>query len=155
MLRLTQRGWNNILIFSMLLLFVLFNFSGGLFNQADSQSKLALSLLPEDSVVMSIKIGELTIERVGRGWRLLPQGAEFHLLAALVDNWQQAELKALNKAALGNPQVVTVWLAAEEHARVYQFYKVEGKLLVKKDGHLFQVVNMTWQQLLTIGEPHA
>lgn len=155
MFRLTQRAWNNVLIFSMLLLIALFNLSGGLFNNSDNDNSGLTELLPQNAVVMSIEIDARTIERVGRGWRLLPDGADAQLLAAVVNNWQQTKLEATGQVKLIHTQAVTVWLAGEEQGRVYLFAEVGSDVLVQIKEHLYKVLNMTWQDLLSVEQTHA
>lgn len=155
MIRLTQRAWNNVLIFSMLLLIVLFNLSGGLFESGDTKPSPFIDLLPQNAVVMSIELDSRTIERVGRGWRLLPDGADARLLATLVANWQQAKLEAIGQDQLEPSQVVTVWLAGEEQGRVYLFAHKGGEVLVQINGQIYKVLNKTWQALLTVEKTDA
>ena len=144
-----------MLIFSMLLFIVLFNFSGGLFKTDGTDNTSFTHLLPQNAVVMSIEIDARTIERVGRGWRLLPDGADAQLLATLVDNWQQTNLELIGQARLMQTQVVTVWLAGEEQGRVYMFAQVGSDVLVKIEGDLYKVLNMTWDELLSVEKSDA
>ncbi|MFT6898338.1 MAG: hypothetical protein ACJA13_002758 [Paraglaciecola sp.] len=155
MIRLTQRAWNNVLIFSMLLLIVLFNLTGGLFKRDDPNPSPFIQLLPLNAVVMSIELDSRTIERVGRGWRLLPDGADPQFLAALVANWQQAELEAIGQVKLKPTQVVTVWLAGEEQGRVYLFAQEGSDMLVQINGKIYKVLNMTWPALLNVDKKNA
>jgi hypothetical protein len=155
MIRLTQRAWNNVLIFSMLLLIVLFNLSTGLFKNDDTNLSPFIELLPQNAVVMSIELDSRTIERVGRGWRLLPDGANAQLLATLVANWQQAKLEAIGQAKLEPTQVVTVWLAGEEQGRVYLFAQEGSDVLVQINGQIYKVLNMTWPALLKVDKTNA
>ncbi|MFQ3198660.1 MAG: hypothetical protein ACI81A_002386 [Paraglaciecola sp.] len=102
---------------------------------------------------MELNLG--TIERVGRGWRLLPGGADAQLLAALVANWHQAELEAIGQDRLKQAQVVTVWLAGEEQGRVYLFARDGSDVLVQINGQIYKVLNMTWSALLNVEKTNA
>jgi hypothetical protein len=139
----------------MLLLIVLFNLAGGLFKSGDSAPSSLIKLLPPNAVVMSIELNLGTIERVGRGWRLLPGGADAQLLAALVANWHQAELEAIGQDRLKQAQVVTVWLAGEEQGRVYLFARDGSDVLVQINGQIYKVLNMTWSALLNVEKTNA
>jgi hypothetical protein len=155
MLRLTRRAWNNVLIFSMLLLIALFNFSGGLFKNDDTKLSPFIELLPVNAVVMSIELDSGAIERIGRGWRRLPDGADPQLLATLVANWQQAKLEAIGQVQLRPTQVATVWLAGEDQGRVYLFAQEGNDMLVQTNGKIYKVLNMTWQALLNVDKTDA
>ena len=97
MIRLSQRGWNNVIIVCMLLLIVLFNTSSNFLNNNEADPQQFLPLLPTNSVLMTLDFGSHKIERIGRGWRVLSNKNQAPIEQGAVDdlvtNWQQASIK--------------------------------------------------------------
>ena len=67
-MRLSRTGWNNVIIFAMLLMIFLFNGLHHKLMQSDS-SDLIQPLLPTNSFVLTLAYPEMKIERVGTSWR--------------------------------------------------------------------------------------
>lgn len=140
MIRLSRRGWNNVLIIASLLMILLFNgvhhklfqsdTDAGL-NSNTSSDALVQNVLPEQSVVLSVDFPNISIERVGRDWRSLPTTSTSPAqLNTIVESWQQ-----LTAAQVVNPvlieqlmsnypdKVVSFWLAGQKSAFVIQIYQ--------------------------------
>lgn len=141
MIRLSKRGWNNVLIFATLLLIILFHQSGEFFNQAPVSSQ-SQSLLPEDVPVMKIDFGTHRLERIGQGWRIRP-GLEISEseLALLVDNWQQTIVTPFSGGKLQNAAVVVIWLAGQPQGVVFQITQQGNDVLVQHQGRLYRAEN--------------
>ena len=151
MLRLSQRGWNNVIIFAMLLMILLFNTSNT-FLTGSSEEATSVPLLPSESIVMQIDFGDKRIKRIGRGWRVSPASAESEAtLAKLVDNWLEARMQPIGQVQLQHPWVVVVWLAGRTQGHVYQFYAQDEQLFVGVDAQLYQLPNMSATQLMLPG----
>ncbi|WP_372767220.1 hypothetical protein [Pseudoalteromonas sp.] len=86
MIRLGRTGWNNVIIFAMLIMIFLFN---GLHHKIMSSSEEAVqSLLPANSTVLTYQYSDFKIERIGTSWRTNKQ---LNLDIELLDlNWRQA-----------------------------------------------------------------
>ncbi|MFT4993581.1 MAG: hypothetical protein ACI965_000601 [Paraglaciecola sp.] len=155
MIRLTQRGWNNVIIVSMLLLIVLFNTSSNFLTDSDADPDQARPLLPNNSVLMTLDFGSHKIERIGRGWRVVTDKgqalADQVALTERVNNWQQASIKPFDGLRPDRGFVVVVWLAGQDQARVYQFYPAGKNLLVDVEQELYQLNNMKLEQLVLSG----
>ncbi|MBT1065783.1 hypothetical protein KJY73_19580 [Bowmanella sp. Y26] len=140
MIRLSRRGWNNVLIFATLLLILLFNQSGKFLS--DPTSTDTMHLLPADIPVMKIEFGSHLLERVGQGWRLRrSENADEPSLTAIVQNWQAAEPISLGEGSLATGVVVVVWLAGEEQGRVFSLQQRDDGVLVAHQGKLYQLPN--------------
>ena len=130
MIRLSKKGWNNVLIFSMMLMIMVFN---GLHKkiQLGETEWQAVSVLPEDSLVLTLSLGDIVIERIGQGWRTnQPVGMDNDALTALMLNWkrQQAswheessEAKVLTAGQMPRHYVIAT-LAGKTDGAVYAFY---------------------------------
>ncbi|WP_158768227.1 hypothetical protein [Paraglaciecola sp. L1A13] len=160
MIRLTSRGWNNVLIISMLLLIIMFNLTGNIFSDSRPSDKVLEDLIPSGEVITSIDMGSTTLERVGRGWRLLPaeQGIDNQVLSEAISHWQSAKLEPIEHDSLTGAKVVNVWLAGQSAPRRYLFFQMAGDMFVQYPvlgTQLYKVTNMTWPQLFLMDIPHA
>lgn len=140
MIRLSKRGWNNVLIFATLLLILVFHQSGEFFNQADLPK--AQSLLPQEVPVMKIEYGTHTLERIGQGWRIRP-GLELSeaRLATLVENWQQIIVTPFSGTKLQSAAVVVIWLAGQPQSVVVQITQQGEDVLLQHQGRLYRAEN--------------
>jgi hypothetical protein len=127
MARLSQKAWNNVIIFAMLAMIFMLNISQ--FQSDDSD--VPVPLIEEGGILLSLQIDQNIIERAGRTWRFSsssPQAKNIAAegqagkLAALVDNWQRALVRSQNEVtadSLKSPDVVVVlWLAGERNGLV-------------------------------------
>ena len=66
--RLSKRGWNNVMIFACLAMIIIFNtMSNKLVDNAEGESGL---ILPPQSMILTLEYPSGTIERLGRNWRV-------------------------------------------------------------------------------------
>lgn len=147
MLRLSQRAWNNVLIFAMLFMILLFNTSHN-FLVNDDESELQ-PLLPDNALIMSIDFGQTKIERIGQTWRLNPASQRPHQgLDKIVNHWQQSSIAWSDQPLTGSPIVAVVWLAGQSEGRVYQFFVESAQLFVKVEQQQFRVVDTQLSELV-------
>ncbi|MCQ8889529.1 hypothetical protein NQT72_08395 [Pseudoalteromonas carrageenovora] len=159
-MRLGRKGWNNVIIFSMLIMIFFLNgwhkqFLGG-------EGKPALqAVLPEQSFVLTLKFVDQKIERIGTSWRTTPLQKDAPLiwqateqqLKGLVSYWQSAQLMGVNESVVFNPNsplyVATFELAGESLPWVYLLYKGAGQyyLLEKNSQRILALDLSTAQQL--------
>tara|TARA_R110002124_G_scaffold235983_2_gene401228 strand:+ start:211 stop:690 length:480 start_codon:yes stop_codon:yes gene_type:complete len=127
MARLSQKAWNNVIIFAMLAMILILNISS--FKSDDSD--FPVPIIEEGGLLLSLQIDQYVIERAGQTWRLSsssPLANDQSLeersdaLAILVDNWQRALVKSqyeVTAEALQSPDIVVVlWLAGERNGLV-------------------------------------
>ena len=120
MIRLSQRGWNNVLIFAMLLMILLFGTTNNLLIE-NSQGEGNRRILPEDVPIMAIDYGQHKLERIGRGWRIKPNlSSDESQVASMVQNWQAAQGRGIGDIVMTQPFVVVVWLAGQEQGQVFK-----------------------------------
>jgi len=159
-MRLGRKGWNNVIIFSMLIMIFFLNgwhkqFLGG-------EDKPALqAVLPEQSFVLTLKFVNQKIERIGTSWRTTPLQKDAPLiwqateqqLKDLVSYWQNAQLMGVNESVVFNHNsplyVATFELAGESLPWVYLLYKGAGQyyLLEKNSQRILALDLSTAQQL--------
>ena len=138
MLRLSRRAWNNVLIFSMLIMIMLLNGMHKKFDSADPLAKVPL--LPEHSLVLTLDFGKFAIERIGQSWRIKQSDAgeaskklaavDGAVLTAFMATWSEhivtlaesdEQAAVLVKGKMPDHYVVAT-LAGKSDGAVYAFY---------------------------------
>ncbi|WP_018692143.1 hypothetical protein [Algicola sagamiensis] len=151
MLRLSRQGWNNVLIFSMLIMIFLFN---GLHHrmlsfESEPQSQ---QLLPEESMLLTLELPPYSIERIGKAWRIQPgrkdtSEAELHQLTTA---WQSISGVVMVKGELPSElldrsdpdQVVVAWLAGRTDG--YQLYVYR----IAQNTYIYDAQTERWLRLM-------
>lgn len=151
MLRLSSKGWNNVIIFAMLAMILLLNnITGKLTDTGAEQARL---LLPEDAVIMSLQFDQYKVERIGQSWRTnAPLDQPGTSLSTLTQAWQSVMLKPTDIHPQGLPVVAVVWLAGENQGRVVQLFPSDNTPLVKYGGSYFVLLKPQIHKLLLTGE---
>lgn len=142
MLRLSQKAWNNVVIFAMLFMVYLFTVSNEMLNDDEGSEVLKQPLFPAFSVIMSIDFGVIRLDRIGQDWRvsqnstaggtLVEQQSEDLLtqLLGIKDSWSNLEAIPFVAEPTTNPFIVTIQLAGEDKKRVYQLFEFDGGVLL-------------------------
>ncbi len=136
MIRLSKKAWNNVLIFSMLLMIFLFN---GLHHKLiDSDEEVRTQhLLPQQSYILKLAYPDVTIERIGTGWRSSAAVSESELIA-LVQRWKQTlgmtfpDTTTAEKLTAGKSpeKLISIWLAGETKPLTLAFFAQDEYFLV-------------------------
>ena len=153
MIRLSRRAWNNVIIFAMLLMIVLFNSTHNILTGSMGEDEISAPLLPADSVLMTLDFSGQKIERIGRGWRLRPAESVAEAdLAELVNAWHSTNMARTEDYPEAEPLIVVVWLAGESKGRVYQFYSTDdGGLNVEIDNLHYRIIDKQPSELMLPG----
>lgn len=157
-MQLSRKGWNNVLIFSMLLMIFFFNGLHKKLNKEPTEQGVQ-ALLPTQSFVLALSFPELKIERIGTTWRSQQLQSDASLknwpasqqhMADLVSYWQRAELTLVNtktnQKTLTPIYVATLWLAGEQLPFVYQLYD---------DGDAYYLFDKQLQKLFVLSSDNA
>jgi hypothetical protein len=91
-IKLSRAGWNNVIIFSVMLFILLINVSNKkLFKTTDQATTMTeQAVLGEHAVILSLTINnKLTIERQGVNWQAKPQLISGQALDQMMLSWQQ------------------------------------------------------------------
>ena len=159
-MQLGRKGWNNVIIFSMLIMiFFLNGWHKQLFSSADEPS--LQTILPTQSFVLTLKFVDQKIERIGTSWRTtalqdnapLTWQASEQQLGELINHWQSIELMSINESVVFNPKaplsVATFELAGESFPWVYLLYKDDARyyLLEKNTQRVLALDIATAKQL--------
>jgi len=116
---LTKRGWNNVLIFSCMGMIIIFNLMGGkLIENAEGD---ITSVLPEQSMILTLDNPDFSIERLGTNWRVTPSDRlSIDAAQAIINKWlaMQGEMTFLPGSDEQGYRVA-IWVAGDELPRRY------------------------------------
>jgi hypothetical protein len=151
-MKLSRTGWNNVIIFSVMIIILLINTTNDrLFPDASGINDK--HLLPEHSVVVTLVINfpdkrKLMLERVGRAWKMTNQGVFVDLSNQQIDQmmlaWQDSSglVQADDILVEGLKSVdVLINTATSTHELIYKLYPLSDQLLV------FNVQKKLWLAL--------
>lgn len=151
-MKLSRTGWNNVIIFSVMIIILLINATNDrLFPEKDGISDKYI--LPEHSVILTLAINfsdnsQLTFERVGRAWQMTSQGLLVDLsnqqIEQLMLAWQQSSglVQADDMLVEGLKGIeVLINTATSKDELVYILYPLVDQLLV------FNLQNNLWLAL--------
>ncbi|MCP4324278.1 MAG: hypothetical protein GY951_17740 [Psychromonas sp.] len=131
-MRLSKRGWNNVLIFGVLIIVFLFNFSHKLLLAPKVHQRTVIS---NELIIVEIKTPDFIIKRSGRNWTSEPNlGLSEHQLALLVQNWQNHPLQT--REAIIQPKdsyIMQVYTANAEQPIIVQLIQHGEDYLLQSD----------------------
>lgn len=149
MARLSQRAFNNVVIFAMLLMIALFNLDSFL---PVSQSQGSQPLLSHDAYILKIEQDQQRLERTGQQWRYITESAVDIKPEEQIDAWHSGILepapRARSIAQNLRPIIAVVWLAGEPQGMVYAFYLSDSHTFVKHNDQWFELERVTLKSLL-------
>lgn len=153
MIRLSTRGWNNVLILSVLFMLLLFNSSQWLHQRSD-KLLAPRTLILADQVALGFEFEQTKIERIGQSWRLVGSGAFPYTASEYASAWQTVVMTPIPQASLQEGYVVTVRLAGEEKALIYTLLTIGQDIIVQLDGLTFRIENTPISTLIPISSKH-
>jgi len=94
-MRLSKKGFNNLLIFGILLITFIFNFNQRLREPHETKQS---TVIPKEFTILEIQTPDYTLTRVGRNWQRKPSmGISSDKLQQVVNNWQTVPLDTLTE----------------------------------------------------------
>jgi uncharacterized protein YbdZ (MbtH family) len=153
MIRLTKTAWNNIIIFAMLLMILLFNTTSNILN-TPSDMPDEVSLLPQGSVLMTLQSNGVQLERIGTGWRVDSEDASIQAqIDPLLTHWTSSIMTPTERPeSLPAGQVVVLWLAGESKGLVYSLYPFEQGTLVEFEQRFYTLAESTPDKFVFVSE---
>jgi len=111
---LSRKGWNNVLIFACMGMIILFNLMNDkLVANAEGE---VVSILPEQSMILTLEYPQFSIERLGTSWRVTPrESLGQDKVAPLIEGWLKLSGEVSIEASEEEGFRVTLWLAGQEH----------------------------------------
>jgi hypothetical protein len=150
MIKLSQSAWNNVIIFSMLILIMLFNFSSHILNEGSSENLSFPKLVPANMVITTMIFEQEKVERIGQGWRTISGTYSNEKLARLVEHWNNAEIRLFDQGPSWQSanSTIQIWFAGQALPIEYQFIQLGDKTLVKIGKQTFQLISPSYQMLI-------
>ena len=145
-MQLSRRGWNNVLIFAVLAMMLVFQYSGKKI-EGDESAGQYQAALPAHAVVLSMQFDNIQIQRVGSQLTTLPElGLSQPQLKQIIKAWETATFKpVINDIVIANLAYginISFELANLSEPITLILYQIDG-------GYLLQ----NWQsQLLQMDE---
>jgi hypothetical protein len=132
-MRLSKKGWNNVLIFGVLLIIFIFNFSPKLRLSSSNQQSVVIS---PGLTIVEIQTPDYVLTRIGRNWQRTPNlGLSSEKLQEIVNNWQSVPLDTLMEQELPFSNFIfTFFVAEQEQPIVVQLHQ-------QQDDHYILQVN--------------
>ena len=139
--KLSKTAWNNVIIFSVMIIILLINSTNDRLFPDDNNANDKL-LLPEHSVILTLTImpsedKKIVFERIGRAWQMTSQGVFLDLTNQQIEQvmfaWQQSSglVQAAEIIIDGIEGIeVKVSLAAVEQEQAFTLYSLTDQLLV-------------------------
>ncbi|MBU2869541.1 hypothetical protein [Colwellia sp. E2M01] len=142
-MKLSKTGWNNVIIFSVMIIILMINVTNDkLFPDNENSTHAEQLILPEHAVILTMSVEysasqQVFIERVGRSWQLTTQGLTLEKSQQQIEQmmfaWQQsiglvqaADIVIDEKQGL----TVNIALAGETQIRTYTLYPLNDQLLI-------------------------
>ena len=134
-MRLSKKGWNNVLIFGVLIILILFNFSQKLMQQPKTEQR---TVIGNQQMIVEIKTPDFSIKRSGRSWISEPNlGLSEQQLSLLVQNWQNHPLQI--QAAILNPEnlfIIHVYTADKAQPITVKLIQQDDHYLLQTDDEI-------------------
>ncbi len=133
-MRLSNKGWNNVLIFGVLTIVFIFNFSHKLTLSPQVNSR---TIIPKQETIVEIKTPDSLLTRHGREWQLTPPSALTQpQLNQLVAQWQQLALKTQENVAPNNHYPIFVYVANKQQPYVVNLIEQDDHYLLQVNGEI-------------------
>lgn len=164
-MKLSRTGWNNVIIFSVMIIIILINATNDkLFPNEGRSTNGERLILPQHSVILTLSIDlsenqHVLLERVGRTWQLTTKGITLEKTEQQIEQmmyaWQQSSgLVQAAEIMIDSAQGMTVniALAGESEIRTFILYPLDDQLLVyqQKDKLWLALPATLAQQLLPV-----
>lgn len=141
-MRLSKKGWNNVLIFGVLLIIFIFNFSQELRLSSKPSQRHVIS---NDLTIVEIETPDYVITRAGRNWQSKPSmGVSSENLQHIVNNWQTIPLEVLTPQNLPTSNFILKFFVTEQiQPIIVQLHQLQD------DQYILQINEHTFLSLPT------
>ncbi len=156
---LSRRDWNNVIIYSVLVMLVLFYFVPQHLMTLKQQQLPSYKLVPEGYVLVQLQFDRTNLQQAGQQWRFQPVIDKSIDPAQLAELWQQTELKPWPQQIELSAQPtrrVGLLLAGENNVSQWGLYQNGRDFYLKKQGfvEIFQVTAGQAEQLIPLSLSH-
>jgi hypothetical protein len=145
---LSRRDWNNVIIYSVLAMLMLFYFVPQHLMIQRQQHLTSYKLVPEGYVLLQLQFDRTNLQQAGPVWRFQPVVDHQINPAALAELWQQTELKPWPQQIELSTQPlrrVGMLLGAEKSVQQWGLYQNGPNFYLKKQGFV-EIFQLTAEQ---------
>ncbi|MDM7859279.1 hypothetical protein QTP81_01500 [Alteromonas sp. ASW11-36] len=145
-MKLSARAFNNILIFAMLAMIMLFNIDTWLPRpEADSR----LRLIEENDLVLKVQLEDARLERIGTDWRVINPAIQGVDAQEVIQAWHSARLTLAQLPTDPLTQYsAQVWLAGNPDAVQLTFWQTPNVGYVEIGANTYRLEDIVLKQLL-------
>ena len=134
-MKLSRTGWNNVIIFSVMIFILVINVTNKkLYSSTEQQDNKQQTLFAKHAVILSLAVNQqVAIERIGRTWRATPAKISGQALEQMMLTWHEITGDIVTVPPELDHQmalVVTVELAGEAQAQLLNLFITDNELLV-------------------------
>ncbi|GAB1622399.1 hypothetical protein AAOGI_24490 [Agarivorans albus] len=155
-MKMSRRGWNNIIIFAVASMILIFKYVEMNEQAAPSEQMAVGQLLPQGATILRIELPEVVIERVGTQWRSEPP---LERSVAVIDAWLHIQLEPWQDALGGaaTSRSIMVYLANSAVPLELTLFSLgEQHWLTNWQGQLLSVDSDSYHALFpTMSSPDA
>ena len=150
---LSRRDWNNVIIYSVLAMLMLFYFVPQHLMTQRQQLLATYKLVPDGYVLLQLQFDLANLQQAGPVWRFQPMVDSKINPAALAELWQQTELKPWPQQIELSTQPlrrVGMLLGTEQSVQQWGLYQNGPDFYLKKQGfgEIFQLTAEQAAQLI-------
>ena len=130
-MKLSRTGWNNVIIFSVMIFILVINVTNKKLYSSDDQQ---ITLFSEHAVILSLEVNQqVSIERIGRTWRAKPAKISGQALDQMMLTWHETEGDIISEPPELDRQmalVISVELAGNAEAQLLNLFITNNELLI-------------------------
>lgn len=149
---LSRRDWNNVIIFAVLALMLLFYIVPQQLALLRQQQQLSEKVIPAGTPLVQLQFTQTNVQQAGVVWHFQPQLLSSNSAAEIASAWQQLELQAAaNPPAIESQPIerVVVLLAGADSAQHWWLFQYQQQYYLQRQGQatLYPLTDSQFQQL--------
>ncbi len=148
---LSRRDWNNVIIFAVLALMLLFYIVPQQLALL-KQQQLSEKVVPAGFLLVQLQFTQANVQQAGVVWHFQPQQQSANSAAEIASAWQQLELEPeLNPPEINSQPVerVVVLLAGADSAQHWWLFQQQHNYYLQRQGqaNFYRLTETQYQQL--------
>ena len=151
LMALSRRDWNNVIIFAVLALMLLFYIVPQQLALLKQQQQLSEKVVPAGFPLVQLQFTQTNVQQAGVVWHFQPQQQSANSAAEIASAWQQLELEPeLNQPEINSQPVerVVVLLAGADSAQHWWLFQQHNYYLQRQgQANFYRLTETQYQQL--------
>jgi hypothetical protein len=133
-MKLSRTGWNNVIIFSVMIFILVINITNKKLYSSDDADDQQKTIFSNHAVILSLAVNQqVSIERIGRTWRATPAKISGQALDQMMLTWHETEGDVVSEPQELDRQmalVISVELAGESKAQLLNLFITNNEFLI-------------------------